>query len=172
MERVFLLDRSGSMASILDDTIGGFNSFVKTQTGGTMSLYLFDHELTEAYKGVAMEKVPELTNTSFVPRGSTALLDSLGHVLKNTTGKPTVVILTDGEENSSHKYTHEHIKDLIELRKSEGWDFVYLGANIKEGTGLGIRTSIAFEPARTGELFATLSAAMTQASQTGEAVTF
>jgi len=172
MERVFLLDRSGSMQNIRLDTIGGYNAFVSSQTGGTMSLYLFDHELQEVYKNVPMNEVKALNVTDFVPRGSTALLDALGHVLKTFEGKPTVVILTDGEENSSTKFTHAHIKDLIEMRKGEGWDFVYLGEDIKEGQGLGITTSFKFEGENTGKLFATLSGAMTQASQTGEAVTF
>jgi len=174
MEIIFLLDRSGSMATIRDDTIGGFNSFIESQAGGTMSLYLFDHELTTVYEKVPIEKVEKLTTETFVPRGSTALLDALGHVLKmEFADKRTVVILTDGEENASHKYTRAHVKDLIDMRKMrDGWDFVYLGANVEEGKDLGIVTSVAFDTRKTTEMFHTLSAAMSQASQTGEAVIF
>ena len=166
LERIFLLDRSGSMASIRADTEGGFNSFVETQVGGTMSLILFDHEVIEVYKDVPMHEVKPLTE--FVPRGSTALLDAMGHVLKTYTGKKTIVVLTDGYENSSTKFTHAHIKDLVEMRKKDGWDFVYLGADIKEGESLGFNTSVKFEGQNTGQLFQTLSCAMTQASQTGD----
>jgi hypothetical protein len=153
------------MASIRDDTIGGFNSFIASQEGGTMSLILFDHEVQEIYKDIPMNEVKPLTD--FVPRGSTALLDAMGHVLKTYSGKKTIVVLTDGYENSSTKYTHSHIKDLVEMRKKDGWDFVYLGADIKEGQDLGFHTVVKFEGENTGELFHTLSCAMTQASQTG-----
>lgn len=172
MERVFLLDRSGSMDAIKADTIGGFNSFVGSQTDGTMSLYLFDHELKEMYKDVPMEKVELLTDKTFVPRGATALLDAIGHILKTFTTKKTLVILTDGYENSSIKYTHAHIKDLIEMKQKDGWDIVYLGADIRGAKDMGINTSIAFTGDNTPELFQTLSAAMTQASQTGENIIF
>lgn len=172
MERVFLLDRSGSMNEIKSDTIGGFNSFVGSQTGGTMSLYLFDHELKQMYKDVPMEKVELLTAKTFVPRGGTALLDAIGEVLKSFTTKKTLVILTDGYENSSIKYTHAHIKDLIEMKQNDGWDIVYLGADIRGAKDMGINTSIAFTGDNTPELFQTLSAAMTQSSQTGENIAF
>jgi hypothetical protein len=148
------------MDSVREDTIGGFNSFVQTQSGGTMSLILFDHEVLEVYRDVPMGEVGKLTD--YVPRGSTALLDAMGHVLSTYEGKKTVVVLTDGYENSSIKYTHAHVKDLIKMRKKDGWDLVYLGADITEGKDLGFHTSVKFD----GQ-FKTLSAAMTQASQTG-----
>lgn len=174
MERIFLLDRSGSMQTIRDDTIGGFNSFVSSQVGGTMSLYLFDHELTTVYENQPIEKVEPLTKETFQPRGSTALLDALGHILKTGPSTScTVVIMTDGEENASHKYTHAHIKDLIDMRRMrDGWDFAYLGANVEEGKELGIHTSVAFDTCRTAELFQTLSCAMTQASQSNSPLEF
>jgi hypothetical protein len=169
MERIFLLDRSGSMASIRDDTIGGFNSFIGSQVDGTMSLVMFDHEVIECYKDVPMNEVTQLVD--FVPRGSTALLDAMGYVLKSFKGgKKTVVVLTDGEENASKHYTRAHIRDLIEIRKSEGWDFVYLGVDINESQNLGFNTSVYFNGLNTGELFTSLSTAMTQASQTGQCI--
>jgi Mg-chelatase subunit ChlD len=176
MNRIFLLDRSGSMESILNDTIGGYNSFVKSQIadGGTMSLYLFDHEVSEVYKDVPIDKVEPLTVETFVPRGSTALLDAIGYILKKETKKSVMIILTDGEENSSTKFTHAHIKDLTEMRAKDGWDFVYLGANqdaFAAGAKLGINTACTFDCAKTPELFAAVSTAVSQASQSGEAVT-
>lgn len=174
--RIFLLDRSGSMDIIRDDTIGGYNSFVESQKslGGTMSLYLFDHELTSVYTDTPIADVVPLTRETFVPRGSTSLLDSIGQILKKEDGtKATMIILTDGEENTSTKFTSAHIKDLTEARTKDGWDFVYLGANqdaFAAGQKLGIHTTCEFQAERSPQLFAALSAAMTQASQTGENV--
>ena len=172
INRIFLLDRSGSMASILDDTIGGYNSFVKSQVadGGTMTLYLFDHLLAEVYKDVPIDKVEPLNEETYVPRGSTALLDAIGTILKKDMPKSVMIILTDGEENSSIDFTHAHIKDLTEMRMKEGWDFVYLGANqdaFKVGNSLGIHTTCTFDPNKTPQLFAAVSAAVSQASQSG-----
>jgi len=162
--RVFLLDRSGWMETCRDDTIDGYNSFVESQKqfGGTISLYEFDYEVLTIYENVPIDNVVPLTHETFEPRGSTALLDAMGHVLKlNLPRDTTVIILTDGEENSSVNYTPGHIKDLVESHQThDGWSFVYLGANqdvVLTAKNLGIRTSIGFEPARTPELFATLS---------------
>jgi hypothetical protein len=171
MERVFILDRSGSMASCWDDTIGGFNAFLEDQKqyGGTLSLNQFDHEFTVCYKDEPIEKVEPLTRATFVPRGSTALLDAIGSAIKMCEGKemPVFAILTDGLENASHTYTKAHIKDLIEQKTKDGWTFIYLGANqdaFAEAGSLGIsaRTTMNYEGSRTPEAFASLSATMTQ----------
>jgi hypothetical protein len=177
INRIFLLDRSGSMDSIVGDTIGGYNSFVKSQIaeGGTMSLYLFDHEVTEIYRNVPIDKVEPLTNKTYVPRGSTSLLDAIGYIIKKETTKSVMIILTDGEENSSCNFTHAHIKDLTDMRTKDGWDFVYLGANqdaFAVGNSLGIRTTCTFDVANTLEMFGAVSAAVSQASQTNTQVTF
>lgn len=163
--RVFILDRSGSMEMCREDTINGYNAFVDAQKeqGGTMTLVLFDHEITTVYENVPIEEVVPLNRETFEPRGSTALLDAVGHVLKmNLPRESIVVILTDGEENSSVKYTTEHVKDLLEMReKNDGWSFIYLGANqdtITAASNLGIRTSVGFENGtQTPELFRALS---------------
>ena len=138
-----LIDRSGSMASCVDDTIGGFNTFLQSQSPETIiSLTLFDNEITPVYKKKALE-ADLLTTETFVPRGSTALLDAIGHVIKSVpTGEvPTIVILTDGFENTSKKYTKLHINDLITEKKNLGWNFVFLAANqdaIQSAGELGI----------------------------------
>lgn len=176
--RIFLLDRSGSMDSIRGDTIGGFNSFVKSQIpdGGSLSLYLFDHELECVYSDTPIEKVPLMNENTFVPRGSTALLDAMGEVIKKESGsKAIMVILTDGEENSSNKYTKEHIKDLTEMRTKEGWEFVYLGANqdaFSVGREIGATTTLNFDANKTPELFRSLGAAMSQAASAGRSINF
>ena len=163
--RVFLLDRSGSMDVCRDDTIGGFNVFVDAQKpqGGTMTLVLFDHEVQVVYENTPIDDVKALDRDTFVPRGGTALYDALGHVLKMNLPRETIVIvLTDGEENSSHAYTSAHLKDLIENKQTnDGWSFVYLGANqdtIMSASRLGIRTTMHYDPGtQTPDLFRALS---------------
>lgn len=166
--RVFLLDRSGSMETCRADTIGGYNAFVDSQKtlGGTMTLYLFDHELTTVYENVAIDQVQPLTTETFVPRGGTALLDAMGEVLKKPLAHDTtMIILTDGEENSSRTYTSAHVKDLVAGRTKDGWQFTYLGANqdvvlAARRLGLAAAQTIEFDQNRTPELFATLSQRM------------
>ena len=168
MERVFLLDRSGSMESCIDDTIEGFNTFVESQKefGGTMTLCLFDHEFNTVYEKVPIDQVNPLNNETYVPRGGTALHDAMGQVLKmNLSDDVMVIILTDGEENSSSKYTAAHVKDLVDAKP---WKFVYLGANqdaVLTAQGLGIQASMDYDTNKTPELFRALSAAVTRYSQ-------
>lgn len=168
--RVFLLDRSGSMESCLDDTIGGYNSLVREQApfGGTMTLIQFDHEYQVTYENQPIGEVVPLTRETYSPRGSTALLDALGRAIKECKGgeaPPTFIILTDGYENASKTYTKAHIKDLIEERQKDGWQFVYLGANqdaFAEAGSIGIAPgcTMNFDVTRTPEAFTQLSAAL------------
>jgi len=176
--RIFLLDRSGSMDTIADDTIGGFNSFVKEQKdfGGTLSLYLFDHEILCSYQHTDITKVPLMDNKTFQPRGSTALNDAIGNIIKSQAIPDDAaaqgitvkfVILTDGMENSSTTYTSAHIKDLIEIQTKKGWDFMYLGANqdaftVAETMGIARQNAMTFDTTNTPEAFRTLSATMSQ----------
>jgi Mg-chelatase subunit ChlD len=173
MDRVFLLDRSGSMESCWDDTIGGFNSFLSDQkaTGGTLTLIQFDHEYQVTCERTNIDDIKPLTRETYKPRGSTALLDAIGRLIKDWKGasNPSVVILTDGLENASHKFTKAHIKDLIEERTKDGWTFVYLGANqdaFAEAGSLGIAPgcTMNYDVRRTPEAFHTLSAALSQAA--------
>ena len=170
-----LLDRSGSMANCVDDTIGGFNTFMKTQPPETIiSLTLFDHEIETLYTQQVRD-APLLDTKTFVPRGATALLDSIGHVIKMIpvdAVKPTVVILTDGFENSSKKYTKFHINDLITEKKKLGWEFVFLAANqdaIQAANELGISESSAmnFSAETVGFAMKSASEAITR-TRTGE----
>ncbi len=182
MNRVFLLDRSGSMEACLTDTIGGYNAFVHSQKnlGGTMALYYFDHEFTPIYTKTPVDEVNDITTETYVPRGSTALLDAIGQLIKKeeTDGeKKTVIILTDGFENASKKYTKAHIKDLIIAKEKEGWQFIYLAANqdaFAEGESMGIAPgrTMNYDVNKTPELFAAVSAAVTQASQGNGDVNF
>jgi hypothetical protein len=150
-----VLDRSGSMQSIKEDTIGGFDAFIGEQRGlpgrCTVSLVQFDNEYEEVYTGRDLTEVPSLT---LVPRGSTAMLDAIGRAVGATGARlaalpedrrpATVVvgIMTDGLENASREFTHPMIKTLIERQEQVyGWTFMYLGANqdaIEVGASLGV----------------------------------
>jgi hypothetical protein len=169
MDRVFLLDRSGSMETCWDDTIGGFNSFVSDQkaTGGTLTLIQFDHEYQVTCERNEIDDVTPLTRETYKPRGSTALLDAIGRLIKDWKGtsNPSVVILTDGQENASHKFTKSHIKDLIEQKTKDGWTFAYLGANqdaFAEAGSIGIAPvcTMNYDVNRTPDAMRVLSAAM------------
>ena len=179
---IFILDRSGSMETCRDDTIGGFNAFIDSQKqfNGTLTLIQFDHEYQSVYTNKPIGEVEPLTRETFVPRGSTALLDAVGRTLKEyqaLSAPPTVIILTDGLENASNKYTKAHIKDLITERQKNGWEFVYLGANqdaFAEAGALGIPPAgtLNFDARRTPELFATLSQALSTRAETNGPLEF
>jgi Mg-chelatase subunit ChlD len=169
---IFLLDRSGSMESCWDDTIGGFNSFLSDQAalGGKLSLIQFDHEICKSYLEQDLKHVKPLTRETFKPRGSTALLDAIGSTIKEWSGpQPTLIILTDGAENASTKFTKAHVKDLVEQKQKEGWTVMYLGANqdaFAEAGAMGIApaTTMNYDARRTPEAFRTLSATCSQAA--------
>jgi hypothetical protein len=151
----FLLDRSGSMQSIKDDTEGGFDAFIaeqRSQPGECrVTLAQFDDQYEEVFRDVPVADVPPL---SLSPRGPTALLDSIGRLLGEAgarlaalseherPGAVIVGIMTDGHENSSRELTHAQVKALIERQTSEyAWQFLYMGADqdaVEVGRGLGI----------------------------------
>lgn len=155
--RIFLLDKSGSMETVLDDTIGGFNSFVREQVplGGTLTLYTFSTTCTCEYRDVPIEDVPFLTQETYIPGGNTALYDAMGTILKDYAGKEgSFVILTDGQENSSRKFTKNHVKDLIEVSKL---DVMYVGVDIDSATDMGIQHTVEYDACRTPDLFRLVS---------------
>lgn len=157
MARVFLLDKSGSMDSVLDDTIGGFNSFVRSQVslGGTLSLYTFSDKCQCVYKDVPIEDVKPLTKDTYVPEGCTALYDAMGKVLSEN-DKGTLVVLTDGQENSSKKYTKSHVKDLVRLL-SPTLQVLYVGVDLEDATELGVAQTMQYTPERTPDIFRSVS---------------
>ena len=180
IKRFFILDRSGSMSNMLDDTIGGFNAFIESQkvVGGTMSLYLFDNEFEVVYEDLPIETVVPLTKETFVPRGATSLHDAIGNVISRISNETLVpetlikiIIMTDGFENSSSKYTAKHIKDLIDIHtKKSGWDFMYIGANqdsILEAGKLGINAehTLDFDRDSINAVMRSVSNALSQQSQ-------
>jgi len=150
---VCIIDRSGSMAGLEDDTVGGYNSFLQSQKdkkNTRVTTILFDHEFTMLYKQVPLEQA-YLSKNQYQVRGSTALLDAIGLSIEDTnhtrsfedkTQKTIYIITTDGQENSSTRFTYHAIHRLIEAEQEKGHDFVFLGANIdvkKESSKLGIK---------------------------------
>ena len=169
----FLLDRSGSMDMCRDDTIGGFNAFVSDQRAlnpdALMTLWQFDHEVLVSYTNKPLSEVPPLTRETFQPRGSTHLLDTIGEAMKSNplAEPPIVVIFTDGQENGSHKFNKAGIKEMVEQKTSDGWTFVYLGANqdaFEEAGALGISagTTMNYDVHDTPNAFRELSATVSQ----------
>lgn len=141
-----ILDRSGSMESIREDAIGGFNAFLKAQQGQSgqarLTLVLFDNEYEVPENGVPLSGVKPLDSTTFVPRGTTALYDAIGRTINEVgarlarlpeaerPAKVVVAILTDGQENSSTEFTRDTVRSMIDhQRTAYSWDFVYLAAN-------------------------------------------
>ena len=145
-EIVFILDRSGSMSGLEKDTIGGFNAMIekqKKQDGKAyVSTVLFDHESVVLHDRLPLEQIKPMTEDDYTVRGCTALLDAIGGAVKHIGNihkyaRPVdvpehtmFVITTDGLENASRKYNSRDIKRLIESKKEEGWEFLFIGANI------------------------------------------
>jgi hypothetical protein len=151
----FLLDRSGSMHSILEDTVGGFNAFIDEQRKDSgdcrVTLAQFDNDYEQVYADCPVAEVPPL---QLHPRGSTALLDSIGRLVTTAgehlarlpegqrPGTVVVGIMTDGMENASSELRHADVKALIERQTRDyGWQFLYMGADqdaIEVGASIGV----------------------------------
>ena len=162
-ELVFILDRSGSMAGLEKDTIGGFNSMLEKQRkepgNAVVSTVLFDTRVEVIHDRVALADVPDLTDREYYVRGCTALLDAVGGAIhhignvhkyarrEDVPEKTLFIITTDGMENASRRYTYEKVRRMIEHEKEKyGWEFLFLGANIDaaaEAKRFGIDASMA-----------------------------
>jgi uncharacterized protein YegL len=138
----FLLDRSGSMAPIRNDVIGGFNQFLREQQARSgvcrMTLVQFDSQAPfEVLVDAAdVRDVPPLDAARYEPRAGTPLLDALGELLEHAERRArgrdedaVVVVFTDGEENASRSWQREALFERIAGLKARGWAFVFLGAN-------------------------------------------
>lgn len=169
-EIVCIVDRSGSMGSIADDAIGGFNTFLEDQKKvpgeATLTYVQFDHEIDTVLENKPLDRVEPIDTKTYQPRGTTALLDAVGTTIDSTgdrlngvpeasrPGKVIVAILTDGMENASKKYTRSRIKEMIQHQKEKyNWEFIFLAANqdaFAEGAQLGIDKKDTFNFAATG----------------------
>ena len=158
-EIVFILDRSGSMAGLEDDTIGGFNAMVekqkKEQGEAVLSAVLFSNDNTVIYDRTDIRKVEPLTDRQYFVGGCTALLDAIGgavHHIGNVhkyareedrPAKTVFVITTDGMENASRRYSYSQVQQMVKRQQEKyGWEFLFLGANmdaISAARSFGIR---------------------------------
>lgn len=146
-ELVFILDMSGSMASLTDDTIGGFNSLLdkqKREEGDALvSTVLFNTDCNVIHDRVDIHKVEPMTRREYCPSGCTALLDALGGAIHHTGNvhkyaraedvpeHTLFVITTDGMENASCRYSADKVRQMIKRQQEKyGWEFLFLGANI------------------------------------------
>jgi uncharacterized protein YegL len=145
-ELVFILDRSGSMGGLETDTIGGFNSTLEAQRKQEgevrVSTILFDNQFEELHDRIDLNEIQPLTPKQYFVRGSTALYDAVALGVRKIANaqsatkmearadKVIVVIITDGYENSSRETSAAMLKKLIEEKRSEQWEFIFMGANI------------------------------------------
>lgn len=182
-EMVFILDRSGSMAGLESDTIGGFNSMIEKQKGmegrAMVTTVLFDNQYGLLHDRIDLEKISPMTDRDYWVRGSTALIDAIGKTVDHISGihkyirkedvpeKTVFVITTDGMENASHSYSAQQVRSMIEDRKKAGWEFIFLGANIdavKTARHFGIseENAVNYMPDSTGtaNLYASVSEAV------------
>lgn len=176
----FVLDKSGSMGVRKQQTIAGFNRFLEDQQkaardlqGHTwFSLTLFDTTFSHRYTAIPIESVPPLNAGTYSPGGSTALYDAIGSSVSQVDqmaqrpDKIMFVILTDGMENSSVHWTRGRIFDLIKEKRTQGWQFVFLGVDedayaASAGLGFARPSTLSYRSADSAKTYAALSRAAT-----------
>ena len=180
-EIIFVIDKSGSMSHLTKDTIGGFNGFIESQkddTKTTLTTVLFDTSWKILHDGIDVYEVSPMTSKDYIAGGGTAMLDAIGEIINRVqdrhdelgTEKPDnvlFVITTDGEENSSRKFTKAQIEKMIKHQTNgHGWEFMFLGANmdaVKEAQDIGISATRAvsydWTTMGTDALYSTVTAA-------------
>ena len=146
-EMVFILDKSGSMSGLEQDTIGGFNGMIERQKKedgeALVSTVLFSNESTVIHDRLDLRKVEPLTDRQYYVGGCTALIDAIGQAIhhignvhkyareEDVPEHTVFVITTDGMENASHRYSSDEVKHMVNRQKEKyGWEFLFLGANI------------------------------------------
>lgn len=179
-EIVFLIDKSGSMSRLTNDTIEGFNGFVESQkddTKTTLTTVLFDTSWRVLHDGVDVYEVPPMTTKDYIAGGGTAMLDAIGETInrvqdrhdelgKEKPDNVLFVITTDGEENSSRKFTKPQIEKMIKHQTNgHGWEFIFLGANmdavkVAENIGISYDRAISYDwtAQGTSALYSTMAA--------------
>ena len=145
-ELVFILDRSGSMHGLEGDTIGGFNSLIEKQRKENgecfVTTVLFDNEIKTLHDRVELKEIKDMTEEDYCVGGCTALIDAIGTSIEKIDGihryiraedvpeHTMFVIITDGMENASRRFSSREVKKMIEKHKKSGWEFLFIGANI------------------------------------------
>ncbi len=146
-ELVFILDKSGSMAGLEGDTVGGFNAMIEKQKKESgeclVSTVLFNSKCAVLHDRVPLADVPPMTSREYEVGGCTALLDAVGSAIhhignvhkyarpEDVPAHTMYIIPTDGQENSSRRYDADKVKKMIERQKEKyGWEFLFIGANI------------------------------------------
>lgn len=145
---IFVIDESGSMHGTESDVIGGFNNFIEKQKAKAygeidVTLYKFNNDSSRIFYNLPLDKIRNLERRDYNPGGSTALYDTIGIAIseakkhksqikqKHNPDMTLMVIITDGQENSSREYSAHTVKKLIEKHEqSENWQFIYLGADL------------------------------------------
>lgn len=179
-EIIFVIDKSGSMSHLAGDTIGGFNGFIESQKAiegkATLTTVLFDSSWRILHNGVDLHEIKPMTTSDYIAGGMTAMLDAIGETINRVQDrhdelgaeKPEnvlFVITTDGEENSSHKFTKSQIEKMIKHQTNgHGWKFMFLGANmdaVKEAESIGIAkdyaTGYTYTSKGIGDVYTTMS---------------
>lgn len=148
MDIVFLLDCSGSMGGMEEDTIGGYNSYIDKQKKNKVKVttILFDNQYEMLTEREDIKNISYLDNAKYFVRGTTALLDAIGKTINymdhEKCKKVLFVITTDGLENASIEFNKDQIREMI--NKHKNWEFMYIGADIdsyNEGEKIGIKKS-------------------------------
>lgn len=146
-EMVFILDRSGSMGGLEEDTIGGYNSMLEKQKKepgeAIITTVIFDDKYELLHDRINLRGISPITDKEYFVRGSTALLDAIGktinkignaqkHTVEEERAEQVMIIITtDGMENASQEFSYERVRKMIEHQKSNySWEFIFLGANI------------------------------------------
>lgn len=189
-EIIFVIDKSGSMAHLAGDTVGGFNGFVKSQQAldgkATLTTVLFDTTWKILHDGIDIHEVNDMTAKDYIAGGGTAMLDAIGEIINKVQDrhdemgaekpeKVLFVITTDGEENSSHNFNKSQIEKMIKHQTNgHGWEFMFLGANmdaVKEAASIGISSnrSVTYDWSAQGvnAVYATMDC-MTRAVRNGD----
>ena len=183
-----VIDESGSMSGMRTDVIGGFNEFLKEQLEvdgkANLTLTKFNTEFDNLYNGADLKKVKPLTEKTYCPGGMTALYDAVGTTIdsigkrlavmkeKDRPSKVIIVIITDGEENSSHEYNYDRIKGMItEQTDKYKWQFVFLGVGIDAmaaGTSIGINARFCSSAVGASETYTTATDAIRSYRSSGK----
>ena len=155
-EVIFVLDASGSMSRLTNDTVEGFNGFVEKQkddTKTTITTVLFNTNSWTLHDGIDVYEISPMTDKEYRAGGSTALLDAIGDTInkvqdrhdnmdKDKPDNVLFVITTDGEENSSRRFNKSQIQKMIKHQTNgHGWEFIFMGANmdaVQEANDIGI----------------------------------